>query len=1147
VVSYDVDGAAVKTLHLADHLQVQSVRAAQLSATAMQVRSGTLAPISAASTSASGAQLRSAPLAQKPGEAAAPLTMLRSAPAAAKVAAAPRAPEVAGLPALRSAGISVARAGRALLLAKSLEKVTQYNQAVLANRPEDVTFHAEDLIRGYRIDVWDSQTKTWRSLCRRKGTYQFLDANLTREYEDEGFVQMGATQSPEASLPDASDDLYLHESIFRWDGWSLCAPRPAKMVNPQGQPERYDDPSTAEERAKTQFKMVTSFKAVPGSLPRLRFGVAYRMRARAVDLAGNSLSLESLRPDDFSQATPAHTYTRFEPVIAPIVVLTGSLPGDKHPGESLDRLVIRSNYDKSTEEYVPTFAALTANPGYAASSERLIAPPKTSQLMAERHGMFDLPSAGMKRDVETYDLIRTRADVVFAMDPASKCPLQEDLAVRYLPDPLARGASLVLLDRHGNPLGSARLLSFFLVGAEWPEAAAFRVRAVEGSEKIDWLWDETDRVLTVQLPKAEVATLQLSCHFGEGEMATQHQELMGVWHWIQEARPANMLEIKEMGRKGRHWMMTPSRDLVLIHPVQQPLIAPAFHKLTPSRLLGATYAYVGDDQPMPVDGKSTVKVDIQANWEEPLDDVAKDEPTKISGQAHVFEYGIDPDDKEISQTLEPVFMREVTLHFARLSLVSPQQAMAAGTQKAQVAAPAVAPAMAVQQKKPKAQATVPAQAVRPGVTPVAPELRMPPGMVMPQLPTKTGFSWRHDLGDTKYRKVRYRAVATTRFREYFPAGPPRQRAEEPIELTRESSGVDVDVPNSARPAAPKVLYVIPAFGWDKKSNVLLSKRARTAPIPGLDKVDGIATIHKRSGGILRVYLDRPWYSSGDGELLGIVVSQPRQSGMQLMAMLPSWPEMLKPYVTQWGIDPIWRTNPTPTNLTPTLNDFKNPKATATDLTLDELSRPDAPYPQELKVSVAGYEVSYDKERKLWYCDIELDPGESYYPFVRLALARFQPISVENAHLSRVIVADFAQLAPHRTATIVFEHDNLRKPLISVSGLSSESIAGANEVEVSVEEQRSTKEGDLGWIPISKRPTTLEPKRLGLTTVWSGRVELPKQARMQPLRLIIKEYERFWADGTRRVSFGSATLEIAPARRLVYADVLELPSAVSLVS
>jgi len=76
-----------------------------------------------------------------------------------------------------------------------------------------------------------------------------------------------------------------------------------------------------------------------------------------------------------------------------------------------------------------------------------------------------------------------------------------------------------------------------------------------------------------------------------------------------------------------------------------------------------------------------------------------------------------------------------------------------------------------------------------------------------------------------------------------------------------------------------------------------------------------------------------------------------------------------------------------------------------NLSLDEL-------PNAL-VNAAGYTPGYDVARNLWYCDIPLVSNQLYYPFIRLALARFQPISVRGAHLSRVVQADFMQLTPDR--------------------------------------------------------------------------------------------------------------------------------------
>ena len=47
--------------------------------------------------------------------------------------------------------------------------------------------------------------------------------------------------------------------------------------------------------------------------------------------------------------------------------------------------------------------------------------------------------------------------------------------------------------------------------------------------------------------------------------------------------------------------------------------------------------------------------------------------------------------------------------------------------------------------------------------------------------------------------------------------------------------------------------------------------------------------------------------------------------------------------------------------------------------------------------------------------IEVGTG-SYYPFIRLALARYQPTSITGAHLSNVVLADIMPLAELQTKT-----------------------------------------------------------------------------------------------------------------------------------
>src|SRR5262249_45507763 len=148
--------------------------------------------------------------------------------------------------------------------------------------------------------VWDAKTEMWRSLCRREATYE-LDGGavmVTPEAgEEEGTVRLGATQSPDpASNPDV---LCLHEAVVSWTGWSLTAPPAGRAIRPDDSVDKNEAQTEAELPPGLDFR--SRFRAARRSLPRLRFGRHYWMRARAVDLAGNSLPP---REEDFGPENP---------------------------------------------------------------------------------------------------------------------------------------------------------------------------------------------------------------------------------------------------------------------------------------------------------------------------------------------------------------------------------------------------------------------------------------------------------------------------------------------------------------------------------------------------------------------------------------------------------------------------------------------------------------------------------------------------------------------------------------------------------------------------------------------------------------------------------------------------------------------------
>ena len=226
-------------------------------------------------------------------------------------------------------------------------------------------------------------------------------------------------------------------------------------------------------------------------------------------------------------------------------------------------------------------------------------------------------------------------------------------------------------------------------------------------------------------------------------------------------------------------------------------------------------------------------------------------------------------------------------------------------------------------------------------------------------------------------------------------------------------------------------------------------------------------------------------------------------------------QMLQPYVTAWGLDPVW--DSTRPQFPPTVADFPRHAGYAGGLTLDEL-------PASVAVVVAAHDVHFESDRKLWYCDIEVDPGFTYFPFVRLALARYQAHSVAGAHLSRVVMTDFIQLVPDRMAKIVLSETSVQ---VTVEGYSGRNVLATIPVRPSLDlpvaggpttapntTMRAVLErrvpgipGDLGWERVGSE-STLQANAWNFFVTWTGTVPLPSNAHgAGTYRLLVTEVRR----------------------------------------
>jgi len=1101
--------------------------------------------------------------------------------------------------ALRSGGLGVSQHGRAEHVADDAATATAKNKAVEAGNAKDIVFFAEDLFRGLRIDVAAVPNPVdpdkWRSLNARIGTYYLIKQDKDFDLgPDEGHVSGPSTTSSGDPAVNP-DDHYLHESLFRWTGWSLSAPRPGKAIQAQkveGAELQGEAPADITDMAKKGNNLAVTYKVVKGTLPKLRFGQLYRLRARYTDVAGNSLALDDPTIEELEQASDAVGYWRFEPVDPPTLVGRERVS----EGESLERMVIRSNYDATPDEYLtsPDFAAAIELPAsgdfaYTALNERHIVPPKSSQQQCETHGLFD-PYFGQWGDIKKGYEIAAREDGTLFQDmpgsdvhlitptalsgiaktntippalPDAENPVGDRMAggqyvihreaqitTPYLPDGASAGVAIRAMPDEVLPgitgegeIGpccivakapNGELVLMIEHAKNWPDLTGFRIILAERKAALTEM-PCAEVFADDGAPKWDENARTLTFFLPKGRIARLRYSSFVNKAFIESfgivqwtAKGADQLFVLHMALLGSHWMMTPFRNLVMVHATQQPICLPEMINVSTWRPAGAQYADLLVRR-IRLHGPSTGKIEVQAEWHEWIDDINQPKPTREHRRGQLGEV-----------QLAENHANEVNL-------------------SAEVALQNVDPT------RPRAPAD------------------------------------RHELGDTKFRLIKYNLVATTRFREYLPPslyaqtkrvtrvgpvtdGPAMTEAPEtdpgaPVLPNPAGETLHTLVRASAAPDEPRVLYTVPTFRWN-----------RVDTQAGADIT--------RLGNGLRVWLDRPWFSSGDGELLGVILHG--EAGR--FTDIPDKKQLL---VTQWGLDPVWETA-LPKNAT-RATDF--PARVTTDtVRLQEFPASTDPF-----VEVVGHRVHWDDGRGLWYCDIELEPGASYMPFIRLALVRYQPNALPGHEISKVVTAEFAQVLPRRRAVFSVAAGkvklrvhgsvpmggpmkfNVDSPYLNLSFAHDPMDTGRNRFELVLQTRDPAIDSDLAWrdlrvldsgvlggdsggavvLPgishagifseavVPAADTRSVATRAG-TTVSLGNVIAHEVATLGPLtsfldpaiwditadigatggkpaRLMLREFERYYTDRYAAEKRGTLTVQKRfVEERLVYAAILDLP-------
>jgi hypothetical protein len=1193
---------------------------------------------------------------------------------------------------LRTNGFAIARVERSTV---TRARVAAAEQLAADDGMRELLY--DDLVRGIRVEVWDDVTKDWHSLHRRRvSVWGTSGETILDDIEDVGFLQLSAlNHNPQVN----GGPFYIHEVIAGWDGWSLSAPRPGKVIvhieppAADGSTEAVvDNPEDANNDA-SAGGIRTRSRVEPGSLPRLRYGTSYSFRILGVDLAGNIVPQQvverELSPQDIAEAAEhldwlRQSYARRDaaslaenlrqPVLEYLQGATRSAAGDgeiadlpdemrtgdadtdrtlglmlglarartaereKATFDDFDAIVratrtltasgrsLRIRPQVSTD--AATFAALAARAGTAQpgagpagpelpvrtvtaprpylrwdpvpfpalvprralgtgeqlarlvvrsglidgssdaqpTSERHVAPPKATELEAEAAGHFDaaMGTGGAAEVTRLYQLALVEAgtfldrqapnpddpnapldqpgialvsrpgadtDHAVQLDDYSRGqPLGEGqyvvhdtdaLRLPYLPDPYANGVAMVFYEA-GAPhaLPEPKVLQSVTIPypGNWPFLQPLRL-----------VLDRSDDPDARLAARADGHELHVTVPRGES---------VGVW--LSSSMRREDLDRFGMWRSQLASVLVPAPGGGLTQDelaAAEALFRAAANGwtwwLTPSADLLLVHAV-----PRPVTPPHLVTLRMLM---------------RPAGRGVVALVGVVDLHGPSTERLQ--LRASWTEQVDDLSTTGPRQVSRSDV----VVNSAVGPRE------------------RSGVIGLVDFLQPVAGVDLAD-GTVGLHAAIQKFPDTHHRVITYTPSGTTRYRELF------ERADVPADDDPSLAGqpVTLDIPSSSRPAGVDVLDTAPLLRWERM----------------VEPAEPFALRSVRRSGV-RIWVSRPWYSSGDGELLGVLTFEPYEPD-------PDHPgqERLKAVQVRdnstslWGKDPIVvaggpvgdlraATNPplvplrelvlaavnlAPLPIEPTP---ARPAAVADSVPLvDHAGLP--------LVRVFGYQPEYDTESRRWFIDIALEDGPALSPFVRLAVARYQPISLPGKALSSVAVTSWVQPLPTRTVTV--SRQGPERVQVTVTGTISllhpfgdvtgdigpgEDITGdtptgtagraasivrqSRRVHISLQ-RLAPGAGDLGWETSylnEIRAVSVDGSTWKAT--WTGSLSLPPGSGtpdgdaigLPPLqtpgssttwRVLVEEHEVLDADDP---GVSEASMEPVPVERLVYADAVPL--------
>ena len=306
---------------------------------------------------------------------------------------------------------------------------------------------------------------------------------------------------------------------------------------------------------------------------------------------------------------------------------------------------------------------------------------------------------------------------------------------------------------------------------------------------------------------------------------------------------------------------------------------------------------------------------------------------------------------------------------------------------------------------------------------------------------------------------------------------------------------------------------------------------------------------------MRVYVDRGWYASGEGECLGVVLAAKPTDN----AAFPS-------LVSQWGEDPIWyRTSGA---LVPLDVGHVNESQISLEMTAGiypgvSLAENGAP------VNIAAYAPNFNPDSPALVLRYRLHdrpgvlpvpppragavPAEQHPRPERIGTATLQalagrPERVRPAPGGRGPPASSTRGAGSTTSpSSGVTAPNLASPAANLSAMTS-----GHTVTAEFQQATTTTPDDLDWVTLPNTVTLLTPTLpkpvSGVVVTYTGAMTFPSSLAVAGAhhRILFKEYEVYATDAQTGIRLGLGVVQVGqPAtsytQRIVYADAIAISS------